>query len=277
MAGLLKGFKTAKDKKTKRHLIALLLSEHDIEKTGLPQLKLDLMFVSHVTTSPSTFTSLVDKHDAACILIGVQSADNKHISYARKKHPCAFIIITHSRTCNNATARMEAVRDGANMITELDNADLQQALEMVSQLGKDVGPYVCPYCHTRDFTQKDLWIHCPLYHINVPNSVQRHRDNCCPICMNIQSLPMMVRMMQVKWHVDYFIVRYTSMMTMLHLKSHILEDLNCMLLHLWCASDLVMINSFLFKSLVAMGEHIRIFHYIFMCVCVQVLLTWRSC
>ena len=115
-----------------------------------------------------------------------------------KKHPCAFIIVAHSRTCNNAAARMEVVWDGANMITELDNVELLQALDMVSQLGRDVGPYVCPYCRTKNFTQKDLWIHCPLYHINVPNSIQQHKDNCCPICMNIQPLPMMVRMIQVK-------------------------------------------------------------------------------
>jgi len=193
MAGLLKGFKTKKDTKTKKHLVALLLSEQDIQKIGTTQEKLDSLFVVHVTTSPSDFTSLVDKHDAACILIGVQSADNKYISYARKKHPCAFIIVAHRRTCNNAAARMEAVKDGANMITELTNVELVQALDMVSQLGRDVGPYVCPYCHAKKFTEKDLWIHCPLYHINVPNSVQKHKDNCCPICMNIQSLPMMVR------------------------------------------------------------------------------------
>lgn len=198
MAGIMKGFKSVMDKKAKKHLIALLLAEQDIEKIGIAPEKFDSMFLSHVATSPSTFTSLVDKYDPACILVGIQSAVNKHISYARKKHPCAFIIVTHSRTCNDAAARLEAVRDGANMITELDCADLRQALDMVSGLGRDAGPYVCPYCHSKGFTQKDLWIHCPLYHINVPNNVQKQKNNCCPICMNIQSLPMMVRAVQVK-------------------------------------------------------------------------------
>jgi len=194
MAGLLTGLKTAAtlDMKTKKRLIALLLSEQDVQKIGKMQEKLDSLFVVRVTTSPSDFTSLVDKHGAACILIGVQSADNKHISYARKKHPCAFIIVAHSRICNDAAARMVAVKDGANMITELDNAELLKALDMVSQLGRDIGSYVCPYCYAEDLTQKDLWTHCPLYHINVPNRVQKRSINCCPICMKYQSLPMMV-------------------------------------------------------------------------------------
>jgi len=98
MAGLLNGFKTKKDTKSKKHLIALLISEQDVQKIGTTQEKLDSLFVVHVTTSPSDFTSLVDKHDAACILIGVQSADNKYISYARKEAP---LCLYHSSTQQN--------------------------------------------------------------------------------------------------------------------------------------------------------------------------------
>ena len=49
---------------------------------------------------------------------------------------------------------------------------------------------------------------------------------------------------------------------MLHLKKHILDDLNCILLHLWCASDLAMASSFLSKSLVVVGKHYPLFHYV---------------
>ena len=186
MAGLVKDG-------SKRYFICLLSSEKDKENLG------DLIdkFDSHVTSSPSDFDKLVEKHkNITLVLLSSQdemSTVCKRLGHIRKKHPCAFIVVAHKIICNNADSRMEVIHHGANMITELENKDLHKAVSMVAQLRREKGPYECPYCYAKGFTQHDLWLHCPLYHINVSNdTVLKSRK--CPMCSkDIERTPMMVR------------------------------------------------------------------------------------
>ena len=182
------------ERDAKGDFICLVSTERDKENLG------DLIgkFDSHVTTSPSDFDKLVGKRKNITLVLLSSSQDEmstvcKRLSHIRKKHPCVFIVIADKIICNDADSRMEVVHHGANMITELGNKELHKAVDMVAQLGSEKGPYECPYCHAKGFTQHDLWLHCPLYHINVSNdTVLKSRK--CPVCSKVVGrTPMMVR------------------------------------------------------------------------------------
>ena len=154
-------------------------------------------FDSHVTTSPSDFDKLVEKYkNTTLVLLSSQdevSTVCKRLSHIRKKHPCAFIVVADKIICNDAESRMEVVYHGANMVTELGNKELHKAVNMVAELRREKGPYECPYCHAKGFTQHDLWLHCPLYHINVSNDTPL-KSRKCPVCSKVVGqTPMMVR------------------------------------------------------------------------------------
>lgn len=189
MAGLVKGFKDG-FKDTKRKFICLISNEKDIERLG------DIIdkFDSHVTTSSADFDKLLGKHNIEVVLLCAKddrTAVCKRLSYVRKKHPCAFIIVADNAICNDADSRLEVVSCGANMVTELENNELHKAVSMVAELQRETGQYECPYCHAKGFTQHDLWLHCPLYHINVSNDSVRIQK--CPVCSHdVSRTPMMV-------------------------------------------------------------------------------------
>lgn len=194
MAGLTKRFKGGCSlKDTKRKFLCLASNERDTEKLS------DVLdnFDSQVTTSSSDFDKLLGKGKYNIAIVLLCSRDErstvcKRLSDVRKKHPCAFIIVADNTICNDADSRMELVYCGANMITELENNELHKAINMVAQLGSEVGPYKCPYCHAEGFTQHDLWLHCPLYHISVSNQSSL-KSNKCPVCLQVVSrTPMMV-------------------------------------------------------------------------------------
>lgn len=184
MAGLVKNV---------RDFICLLSIDKDEDKLGDVISKFD----SHVTTSVSDFDKLVEKHKNTAIVL-LSSHDEmptvcKRLSHIRKKHPCAFILVADKTICNNAESRMKVVDYGANMVTELGNKELHKAVNMVAELRRERGPYECPYCHAKGFTQHDLWLHCPLYHINVSNDTAL-KSRKCPVCSNdVRQTPMMVR------------------------------------------------------------------------------------
>ena len=190
MAGLVKGFKDG-FKDTKRKFICLISNEKDKEKLSDVIDKFD----SHVTISSSEFDELLRKHNIEIVLLCAKDERStycKRLSHVRKKHPCAFIIVADSAICNDADSRMKMVSCGANMVTELENSELHRAVSTVAQLRREAGPYECPYCHAKGFTQQDLWLHCPLYHISVSNhSIMIPRK--CPVCLcDVSRTPMMV-------------------------------------------------------------------------------------
>jgi len=192
MAGLGKVFKNKFSLEEAKKIICLVSNEKDREKLGDLIDKFDL----HVTASSSDFDKLLKTFNVALVLLCSQDERSqvcKRLTDIRKIHPCAFIVIADKIICNDADSRMEVAHSGANMVTELENNELQKAINMVAQLGEERGPFECPYCHVKGLTQHDLWIHCPLYHINVSNDTKL-RSSKCPVCSkNVVRSPMMVR------------------------------------------------------------------------------------
>ena len=180
-------------KDSKRNFVCLVSNEKDKEKLGDVIDKVN----THLTTLSSDFYKLVEKHKNITLVLLCSQDERttvcKHLSYIRKKHPCAFIVVADKTICNDAYSRMEVVDYGANMVTELGNKELHKAINMVTQLGREKGTYECPYCHAKGFTKQDLWLHCPLYHINVSNDTPL-KSRRCPVCSkDVSRTPMMVR------------------------------------------------------------------------------------
>ena len=227
MAGLVRIFK---DKDANRNFICLVSNEKDTQNLG------DLLgkFDSHVTTSSSDFDKLVEKQNNITLVLLCSQDDMstvcKRLSYIREKHPCAFIVVADKTICNDADSRIQVVECGANMVTELDNNELLKAMDMVAQLGREKGPFECPYCHAKGFTQHDLWLHCPLYHINVSNDTVL-KSAKCPICSHVSQAPMMVRYIKTVSNYIPCVVRCTFMRIMGHLKEKCMVDLTSTPLH----------------------------------------------
>ena len=180
-------------KDSKRNFVCFVSNEKDKEKLG------DVInqFNTHLTTLSSDFYKLVEKNKDISLALLCSQDDRrtvcKHLSYIRRKHPCAFILVADKTICNDAHSRIEVVYRGANMVTELGNKELHKAINMVAQLGREEGTYECPYCHAKGFTKHDLWLHCPLYHINVSNNTPL-KSQRCPVCSkDVPRTPMMVR------------------------------------------------------------------------------------
>mmetsp|Transcript_11987 Transcript_11987/g.19804 ORF Transcript_11987/g.19804 Transcript_11987/m.19804 type:complete len:277 (+) Transcript_11987:432-1262(+) len=52
------------------------------------------------------------------------------------------------------------------------------------------GRYSCPYCPFRNMTERDIWYHCPTYHINWPTGNEMSAE--CPICRERLRTPLQV-------------------------------------------------------------------------------------
>lgn len=60
--------------------------------------------------------------------------------------------------------------------------------EAVLPAGSTGGNYICPYCSLRNLSEKELWYHCPAYHINAEQVLMGN----CPVCRQRISEPMQV-------------------------------------------------------------------------------------
>ena len=65
----------------------------------------------------------------------------------------------------------------------------------VLSIGRSGGRYSCPYCPATGLTERDLWYHCPAYHINITNEAVS--DTHCPICETRTRIPMQVNTFQL--------------------------------------------------------------------------------
>ena len=71
---------------------------------------------------------------------------------------------------------------GANMVS-YDAESILKTLDLaVMSTGRAGGRYTCPYCDTTGLSERDMWYHCPAYHINFPNERGQDKSEECPIC-----------------------------------------------------------------------------------------------
>lgn len=79
------------------------------------------------------------------------------------------------------------IRNGglANMVTYCGDALTMAAKIVASERTSDAqGPrFRCPYCGQDGFTEDELWTHCPLYHVAIPNKW----NFSCPICRDFKA------------------------------------------------------------------------------------------
>ena len=52
--------------------------------------------------------------------------------------------------------------------------------------------YRCPYCGLDGLSEREMWFHCPAFHINCPNDEESTHRQQCPICREVPRDPMQV-------------------------------------------------------------------------------------
>lgn len=110
-----------------------------------------------------------------------------------------FVCVYSPQLIDYPMGRYQCFQEGASMVTgSLD--DVRRVMAFVGSCGladsngsaheragrssssssrrASSGPYTCPFCEKKGFTEDELWRHCPLYHINEKNA-----DHiACPVC-----------------------------------------------------------------------------------------------
>lgn len=77
------------------------------------------------------------------------------------------------------------------MVAHDADSILRTVSEAVIPAGRHGGNYMCPYCNLCNLSEKELWYHCPAYHINWPNEVFVTKE--CPICrQSLNNQPLQV-------------------------------------------------------------------------------------
>lgn len=142
---------------------------------------------------------------AACIAVVVKlgtTDDDRGLALAasiRTWNPSLFVCVSSRTAMNAALTRLRCFRDGVNMVTSVadDPTALSSALSTIirTRAHRSGEPlFSCPYCGMKELTSEALWLHMPLYHINMRAPVGRVK---CPVCSAS------VREFQVHMHEDH--------------------------------------------------------------------------
>lgn len=100
-------------------------------------------------------------------------------------HPGVFTILYSHTISLNAVQRLKVVDDhGVHMVSHR-GSEVRTALERAAMVHTPAAPapkgtqlYACPVCHRDGLTQHALWLHMPMFHVNVKKTAPAK----CPIC-----------------------------------------------------------------------------------------------
>ncbi|ETO37026.1 hypothetical protein RFI_00035 [Reticulomyxa filosa] len=103
------------------------------------------------------------------------------------KKSSVFTVVYHKEAFECVLFRQECTQLGVNMVT-FDSRAFVHACRLIASTIKQIAQsqehseatYACPYpkCFIKGLSAHNLWEHCPLYHIGIPNKVKVD----CPIC-----------------------------------------------------------------------------------------------
>eukprot|EP00494_Astrolonche_serrata_P029034 UN29301 len=110
----------------------------------------------------------------------------------RMFQPHMFVIVWSKKAVDNPEFRQVSMSLNIKMLTN-SYYDVIQVVNKIVKHKSTTGPYQCPYCAKKGFTEDNLWEHAPLYHISVPNKMQY--GWVCPICEeNVEQIPFQVHL-----------------------------------------------------------------------------------
>jgi hypothetical protein len=112
------------------------------------------------------------------------------ISWIRKAYPTAFIAVFDPSASEKPNYRASCFDSGANMVAHDVPSLVRTIEEAVIPAGREGGRLTCPYCSLKNLSSKEMWYHCPAYHINWPN--EQLVTNNCPICREQLREPLQV-------------------------------------------------------------------------------------
>ncbi len=112
------------------------------------------------------------------------------LSWVKQIDPRIFVLVWSRTATRDARMRLELADRGANMVSDV-LSDLERAVRDIAKIKRsrpvcvpvdDVGRtagFHCPFCKMEHLSEDGLWLHMPLYHINLENERSRMT---CPIC-----------------------------------------------------------------------------------------------
>lgn len=110
----------------------------------------------------------------------------KNLDLLRDIYKQVFICVFNEQIFNSPVERFQ-VTTFANMST-YDPSSLLTALSQIKTIFfHEKGKFSCPQCKQSDLSEDGLWVHFPLYHVNVPNKhgvvcpICQHKDNRFPV------------------------------------------------------------------------------------------------
>ena len=94
----------------------------------------------------------------------------------------SFIIIFSQEASEDAKLRINCFDLECNMVTNCLNS-LAEVLTKIKLIFESKSEKLsCPICHLSNLSEDALWLHLPLYHINLENESQNDLVKKCPLC-----------------------------------------------------------------------------------------------
>lgn len=102
------------------------------------------------------------------------------LRWLRRTFPHTFLSVFDPSAAEDPCFRMACFDEGANMVAHDVNSLVSTLDIAVTGAGRSGGRFICPYCRMPNLTERDLYFHCPTFHINCSNNAGSNEQ--CPIC-----------------------------------------------------------------------------------------------
>ena len=129
------------------------------------------------------------------------------MAWLRRSYPTVFIAVFEPSAAQDPCFRMTCFDEGVNMVAHDVESILTTLEDAVTGAGRSGGRvYSCPYCNMPNLSERDLYYHCPAFHINVPNDSNTMDE--CPICRTRIRGPLQVLDRTARF-LNYTVLYYT--------------------------------------------------------------------
>lgn len=128
----------------------------------------------------NSFDQLQRKLEPKAVVIDRANVSSDSLNWIRRSYPTTFLAVYDPRSSQDPCFRLNCFDAGVNMVAHDVQSLLTTLNSSVFPAGRTGGNYSCPYCQLGFLSEKDMWYHCPAFHINMPNS--QATGDVCPVC-----------------------------------------------------------------------------------------------
>lgn len=163
---------------------------------------IEVAFSSVRFRSLSSVDQLQRKHEPKAVVLDRTFATPENLSWIRRSYPTSFLAVYDPHSSQDPCYRLNCFDVGVNMVAHDAHSLLTTLNSSVIPAGRTGGNFSCPYCQLGFLSEKDMWYHCPAFHINMPNS--QATGDVCPICEKRLYGPLQVKNVDVLIFVHYW-------------------------------------------------------------------------